>query len=181
MTFAQLALARRRGFRPPLASIKLTMRSSPLALPEIGHDNTAVPPRMRLASVSIFSSECADNGAQRSILLMTRRSDRVMPGPPLEGNSCRLPRRRSRKSSRSASSGEEGGGEIVAAGFDQHHVEVRKFGAHVGDRGEIHRGVLAYCGMRASAGLDAGRCDPASASPERTRNSASHLGVDVVV
>ncbi len=50
----------------------------------------------------------------------------------------------------------EGGGKIVAAGFNQHHVEIRKFRAHVGDRGEIHRGILAYRRMRASPGFDAG-------------------------
>jgi hypothetical protein len=52
--------------------------------------------------------------------------------------------------------GRERCGEIVAAGFDQHQVEIGKFGAHVGDRGEVHRGVLADRGMRAAAGLDAG-------------------------
>src|SRR6202035_1408895 len=50
----------------------------------------------------------------------------------------------------------KGGGEVVAAGFDQHQIETRKFRAHVGDRGEIHRGVLADRGVGAAAGLDAG-------------------------
>ena len=41
-------------------------------------------PRMRLASVAMTSSEAPTMGA-RSILLMTSRSDLVMPGPPLRG------------------------------------------------------------------------------------------------
>jgi len=41
-------------------------------------------PRMRLASRSITSSEAPTMGA-RSILLITSRSDLVMPGPPLRG------------------------------------------------------------------------------------------------
>ena len=51
--------------------------------------------------------------------------------------------------------GRERRGEIVAAGFDQHQVEIGKFRAHVGNRCEIHRGVLADRGVRAAAGLDA--------------------------
>ena len=50
----------------------------------------------------------------------------------------------------------KGRGEIVAAGFDQHQIEIGKLGAHLGDGGEIDRGVLADRGVRAAAGLDAG-------------------------
>ncbi len=50
----------------------------------------------------------------------------------------------------------KGRGEIVAAGFDQHQIEIGKARAHVGDGGEIDRGILADRGMRTAAGLDAG-------------------------
>src|SRR5258707_10447885 len=83
MTFAQLALARGAGLRPPLASIKLTMRSRPSLFLRLVMTKGRSP-RIRLASVSIFSSDAPTCGA-RSILLMTRRSDLVIPGPPLEG------------------------------------------------------------------------------------------------
>jgi hypothetical protein len=61
----------------------------------------------------------------------------------------------------------EGGGEIVATGFDQDHVEVGKFGAHVGDRRQIHRGILANGSVRATAGFDAG-------NPVRRQRSGSN-------
>ena len=78
-----------------------------------------------------------------------------MPGPPLRGNLVAggdvddVDRqvgelRRKRR------------GEIVAAGFDQHQIEIGKFLSHVGDRGEIDRGILADRGVRTAAGLDAG-------------------------
>jgi hypothetical protein len=52
--------------------------------------------------------------------------------------------------------GRECRGEIVAAGFNQHQVEIGKFLPHIGDRGKVGGGVFANCGMRAAAGLDAG-------------------------
>ncbi len=75
--------------------------------------------------------------------------------------------------------GRESSGEIVAAGFDQHQIETWKFRPHIGDRGEVHRGVLADRGMRAAAGLDAG-------DAIRRQRSRAHqefripFGVDVV-
>ena len=50
----------------------------------------------------------------------------------------------------------EGRGEVVAAGFDQHQIELGKLRSHLGDRGEVDRGVLADRGVRTAAGLDAG-------------------------
>src|SRR4029079_9020493 len=47
----------------------------------------------------------------------------------------------------------KGGGEVVAAGLDQHQVEVGKFSAHVGNSSKVDRGVLADRGVRAAAGL----------------------------
>ncbi len=47
-------------------------------------------------------------------------------------------------------------GQIVAAGFDQHQIEIGKFEAHVGDGGEIDRGILADGGVRAAAGFHPG-------------------------
>ncbi len=85
---------------------------------------------------------------------MTRRSERVMPGPALA---------RDLVAGRDVDDvdrdvGElrrEGGREIVAAGFDQDHVERREAAVEIGDGGEIDRSVLADRGMRAAAGLDA--------------------------
>src|SRR3954469_15953935 len=69
--------------KPPLASMKPTMRSSPSLFFRLVITKGRSP-RILLASVCIFSREAPTWGA-RSILLMTRRSDRVMPGPPLDG------------------------------------------------------------------------------------------------
>jgi len=70
--------------------------------------------------------------------------------------------------------GREGRGQIVAAGLDQHEIERGEFLPHVGDRGEIDRGVLADRGVRTAAGLDPAMRSAGSA-PDRTRYSASHL------
>ena len=51
--------------------------------------------------------------------------------------------------------GAEGRGEIVAAALDENEIEIGKAAVHLGDRGEIDRGVLADRRMRAAAGLDA--------------------------
>src|ERR1700730_15894187 len=78
-----LALTRAGGRRPPLVSMKLMMRSSPSLFFKLVMTNSRSP-RILRASVSIFSSDAPTYGA-RSILLITSRSERVMPGPPLEG------------------------------------------------------------------------------------------------
>ncbi|MEI9992468.1 MAG: hypothetical protein WDM86_20845 [Rhizomicrobium sp.] len=49
----------------------------------------------------------------------------------------------------------EGRREIVAAALDEDRIEAGEFRAHIGDGGEVDRGVLADRGMRAAAGLDA--------------------------
>src|SRR5438094_478009 len=69
--------------RPTLASMKPMMRSSPSLFFRLVITTGPSPP-IRFASVSIFSSDAPTCGA-RSILLITSRSERVMPGPPLEG------------------------------------------------------------------------------------------------
>ena len=43
---------------------------------------------------------------------------------------------------------------LAAAGFDQHDFEIAKSRPHLGDGGEVDRGILADRGMRATAGLD---------------------------
>ena len=48
----------------------------------------------------------------------------------------------------------KGGGQIVAAGFDDHQIKAREGFIHVGDGGEVDRGVLADGSMRAATGLD---------------------------
>ena len=68
---------------PPFSSMKRTISSTPCPVRRLLNTNGRAP-RMRLASRSITSSEAPTWGA-RSILLITRRSERVMPGPPFEG------------------------------------------------------------------------------------------------
>ena len=51
--------------------------------------------------------------------------------------------------------GAEGGGEVVAAGFDQQQLEAGEAAGHLAHGGEVDRGVLADRGVRAAAGLDA--------------------------
>ena len=57
---------------------------------------------------------------------------------------------------------------------DQHQIELGEFLAHLGDRGEVDRGVLADRGVRAAAGLDTGNALGRKRAGT-TRNSASHL------
>src|ERR1700759_492812 len=79
--YARLASA--WDFSPPFASMNEMMRCSPSLFFRLVMTKGRSP-RIRRASVSIFSREAPTCGA-RSILLMTNRSDRVMPGPPLDG------------------------------------------------------------------------------------------------
>src|SRR5215472_11607458 len=51
--------------------------------------------------------------------------------------------------------GREGRGEVVAPRLDQYQVETRKYSVHLGDGGEIDRGVLADRRVRTAPGLDA--------------------------
>ena len=75
--------------------------------------------------------------------------------------------------------GREGGGEIVAAGFDEDDVEIRKFAVELGDRLQIDRGVLADRGVRAAAGLDADDAVLGQRLQPRQHHGV-FLGVDVV-
>ena len=49
----------------------------------------------------------------------------------------------------------EGGGQVVAARFDDHHLQTRKLLFQLGDGGEVDAGILADGAVRAAAGLDA--------------------------
>src|SRR5580704_220568 len=71
------------GHSPPWATMKSTTRSRPSPVFRLVKTNGRSP-RMRLASRSITSRLAPTKGA-RSILLMTSKSERVMPGPPLRG------------------------------------------------------------------------------------------------
>src|SRR4051812_12861132 len=51
--------------------------------------------------------------------------------------------------------GREGRGEVIAAGLDENEIELREAPRHGVDRREVDRAVLADCGVRAAAGLDA--------------------------
>ena len=67
----------------------------------------------------------APTSGARSILLMTSRSERVMPGPPLRG--ILSPAGDVDDVDREVGElGAEGGGEVVAAGFDEDQVELRE-------------------------------------------------------
>jgi hypothetical protein len=68
---------------PPFSSMKCAISSTPLPARRLVKTKGRVP-RMRFDSRSIVSSEAPTWGA-RSTLLMTRRSERVMPGPPFDG------------------------------------------------------------------------------------------------
>src|SRR5215813_4362950 len=68
---------------PPFSSMKRAMVSTPSPARRLLNTKGRVP-RMRLASRSMTASEAPTWGA-RSILLITSRSERVMPGPPLDG------------------------------------------------------------------------------------------------
>ena len=109
---------------------------------------------------------------------MTSRSERVTPGPPLRG--IFLAAGDVDDVDRQIGElGREGRGEIVAAGFDQNKVERGKAPAHVVDRREVDRGVLADRGVRTAAGLDAHD----ALGRQRAgldQNARVLLGVDVV-
>ena len=75
--------------------------------------------------------------------------------------------------------GREGGGEIVAARFDEHDLELGPLAHDVGHGREVDRGILADRGVRAAAGLDA---DDALGleRPGAGQELGVFLGVDVV-
>ena len=75
--------------------------------------------------------------------------------------------------------GREGGGEIVAARFDEHDLELGPFAHDVRHRGEIDRGILADRGVRAAAGLDADDAVGLERAGARQELGVL-LGVDVV-
>src|SRR5579862_1917968 len=68
---------------PPLSSMKRAISSTPLPRRKLLKMKGRAP-RMRLVSRSMLSSEAPTWGA-RSILLITSKSERVMPGPPFDG------------------------------------------------------------------------------------------------
>src|SRR4051794_3326143 len=77
-----LEVARKREHQapsPPLSWIKRTTISTPLPVFKLVNTNGRCP-RIFFASRSITSSEAPTCGA-RSTLLITSRSERVMPGP----------------------------------------------------------------------------------------------------
>jgi hypothetical protein len=47
-----------------------------------------------------------------------------------------------------------GRGQVVATGFDQHDIQLRKALAHLGDGRQVRRCVLSNGGVRAATGLD---------------------------
>ena len=91
----------------------------------------------------------------RSILLMTSRSERVIPGSALARNLvARGDVDHIEADVRQL--GAEGRGKVIAAGFDDDQIEIGKFPSHLRDGRQIDGGVLANRGMGAAARLHAG-------------------------
>ena len=137
---------------PPCVTMKLMISSTPS--PSLRLVKTkGRKPRMRRASRSMTSRLAPTSGA-RSILLMTSRSERVIPGAAFArdlvagGDVNDIDRQ-------IGEFGREGRGEVVAPRLDQYQVETRKYSVHLGDGGEIDRGVLADRRVRTAPGLDA--------------------------
>jgi len=85
---------------------------------------------------------------------MTRRSERVMPGPPLRG--ILSPSRHvDDVDGRVHELRAEGGGEVVAPALHEEHLEGREAAEELVRRFEVDGGVLANGGVRAPAGLHA--------------------------
>src|SRR6185437_4122271 len=73
-----------RGYaKPPFSSMKRAIVSAPSPVCILAKTKGRLP-RIFLASRSMTSNEAPTWGA-RSILLITSRSERVMPGPPFDG------------------------------------------------------------------------------------------------
>ena len=69
--------------------------------------------------------------------------------------------------------GRKGGGEIVAAAFDQDDVESGRRISRSSHGGQVHAGVVADRRVRTAAGLDAEDAVGGQRACWRTRNSAS--------
>jgi hypothetical protein len=109
--------------------------------------------------------------------LITRKSDLVIPGPPLRGI---FPFRHvDDVDGQIRQLRAEGGAQVIAAAFHEDKIEVAELFAQRFHRGEVHRGIFADRGMRAAAGFDA---DDAFRR-QRARfgeNALIFFGVDVV-
>ena len=68
---------------PTVADEKLDDPSDPVSRLQIGEDKRACA--AHAPCVATMISRLAPTSGARSVLLMTRRSERVMPGPPLRG------------------------------------------------------------------------------------------------
>src|SRR5262249_52543256 len=147
---------------PPLSSIKRAIGSTPSPARRLLKTKGRAP-RMRLASRSITASEAPTCGA-RSILLITRRSERVMPGPPLDGilspagppvGGCGGAGGHGDSEERKARKpGREGRGDFAPPGLGEQERGRGIFLLHRGARREIDRRAPADRGGGATAGLD---------------------------
>ena len=95
----------------------------------------------------------ADHAAARSILLITSRSDAVMPGPALARHLVAAGHV-DHEDLHVDEGPAERGGEVVAAALEQHQVGART-SLEVLDGVEVRADVVADGGVRAAAGLDA--------------------------
>lgn len=142
-----------RGYLPsmPLSSIKAMIfcRPSPLFRLVKLHGRS---PRMRRVSRSITSRDAPTYGA-RSVLLITVKSDLVIPGPPLRGIFSF--RHVDDVDSEIRQLRAEGGAQVIAAAFYKDEIEIAEFLAQRFHRGKVHRRIFPNSGMRAAAGFDA--------------------------
>src|SRR5262249_5443351 len=141
--------------------IQATTWSSPWPVFRLVNTNGRSP-RMRRASRAMTPRSAPTYGA-RSILLMTSRSDRVTPGPPLRGTlspparprPLAPPRRVDAVDRRIHELGAEARRQVVAAALDEQQLHARKPRRQQIERLEIGRRVLADRRVRAPARLDA--------------------------
>ena len=103
--------------RPPAVSMKRDDLRQPFAPQQYRRRRRAGRPACAWCRASITSRSAPTYGA-RSVLLMTSRSERVMPGPPLRGIFS-PPADVDHVDRQVGEIGREGRGEVVAAGFDE--------------------------------------------------------------
>ena len=124
----------------------------------------------RTASRTIRSTSEPTNGA-RSVLLITSRSARAMPGPPLRGMSSPAGDV-DHEDLHVGERGREDRGQVVAAALDEDDVQRAGRGLELLDRLEVGGDVVADRRVRAAAGLDRG--DPLG---RQHAGGAQELGV----
>ena len=136
-------------------------------------NSTGRPSRTAAASRAMTARRRPTSGA-RSVLLITSRSEKVTPGPPLRGT-LSPPDTSSTKICWSASPSRERRGEVVAAALHQHQVEPgpkRASRSSTASRLAAMSSRIAVCGQQP---VRTGVIRSASSTPARCRKSASSV------